>query len=364
MIDTPIEVAGLEIPNRIVYPPVVVFWADESGRVTDRHVAHYARRARGGVGLIVVEATAVLPEGRLSEKQLGIWSDEFVPGLARIADAVHEHGTKIFIQIHHGGMKSPKTVAELPVAPSDYEDARTRARGLGVDEIAAIRDAFIAAARRAALAGFDGVELHGAHGYLLDQFASPRINLRSDEWGGSVEGRLRLAGEIISGIRSSIVPEAKRPFVVSCRMGCNEPDLEGGVAVAKWLEALGIDMLHVSAGMGGVESSHADEITAMIPAGFDHNWIVYGGVTIAHEVTVPVIAVNEITTPAEAEDVLRRGASFAAMARALLVDPDWPIKAKRGEAPVSCLRCKPRCHWFSNGEKCPRFDPEWLAARS
>lgn len=358
MLHQPIEVAGLEIKNRIVMPPIVVFWADETGFVTDRHVAHYRRRAEGGVGLVVVEATAVMASGRLSDRQLGIWDDRFIAGLRRIVDAVHEAGASIFVQIHHGGLKSPQSVVDTPMAPSDYEDARVRARGLSVSEIEEIREAFIAAAVRAERAGFDGVELHGAHSYLLNQFASPRINLREDRYGGDLSARLTLTNEIIAGVRAAV---SRRPFVVSIRMGCNEPGLEEGISIARELEAAGIDMLHVSAGMGGVEDSGASEIEKRIPAGFDLGWIVYGGVEISRAVDIPVIAVNGIRTPDQARKVLASGPSFVAMARALLVDPDWSKKAAAGETPVTCIECRPRCHWFENGEKCPRFDANWLA---
>jgi NADPH2 dehydrogenase len=355
-LQSPLAVAGQSIPNRIVMPPIVVFWADETAFVTDRHIAHYARRADGGVGLIVVEATAVLPEGRLNDQQLGIWSDEFLPGLSRLAEVIHASGAKAFVQIHHAGLKSYKTITDDPVAPSEYDDGKIHARELEVGEIEAIRDAFVAAAVRSERAGFDGVELHGAHGYLLNQFASPRINLRTDRYGGDVSGRLLLTREIIDGIRS----EVTRKFVVSCRMGCDDPDLETSVEVARELEAAGIDMLHVSSGMGnGSDTAGADIIEAM-PEGFPHSWFVYGGIEIGKHVDVPVIAVNGIRTPEQARDILDRGVAFVAMARALLVDPDWPKKAEAGEVPITCLECKPRCHWFGDGEKCPRFEANWM----
>lgn len=354
-----LEVAGITLRNRIVLPPIVVFWADETGFVTDEHVAHYRRRAEGGVGLVVVEATAVLAEGRLSDRQLGIWDDVYIDGLRRIVDVVHEAGAPILIQLQHGGLKTHRAVSSEPVAPSEYEDAKVHARALSSEEIEGVREAFIEAAIRAEQAGFDGVELHGAHGYLLNQFASPRINRREDRYGGSVEGRLTLTTEIIDGIKTRV---SRRPFVVSCRMGCNDPDLPGGVAIAERLEAAGIDMLHVSAGMGGVERSGAEAITEVMPEDFPHNWIVYGGIEIASAVDVPVIAVNGIRTPDQVEDILSRGPACVAMARALLVDPDWVVKASKGETPVTCLECKPRCHWFENGEECPRFDPEWMTA--
>ena len=119
MLLSPFEVAGLIAPNRIVLPPIVVFWADRTARVTEKHIAHYQRRADGGAGLIVVEAIAVQPEGRLNDQQLGIWNDSFLPGLARIAEVIHAAGSSAFMQIHHAGLKSYKTITEIPVAPSE-----------------------------------------------------------------------------------------------------------------------------------------------------------------------------------------------------------------------------------------------------
>lgn len=351
-----IEVRDTRVQNRIVFPPVVVFWTDGKGTLSDRHIAHYVRRAKGGVGLIVVEATAVLPEGRLSDRQLGIWADDFIPQFRKLTDECHRHGARIFVQLQHGGIKAHKAVTNDRTAPSNYEttdgERSGSARELSVDEICRIRDAFVEAAGRAHDAGFDGIELHGAHGYLLNQFASPRVNRRTDDYGGDAGSRLRLSSEIIAGIRSAVPDER---FIVSMRMGCNDPDLRGSTEIARHLEASGIDMLHVSAGMGRTGEGETLRVADDFPLG----WIVYGGTEIAKQVEVPVIVVNGIRTPEQAQIAVDRGADCVAMARSLLVDPDWPAKAAIGETPVRCLECKP-CNWFTNGEQCPRFDPSWL----
>ena len=344
-----ISVRNQTIRNRVVLPPIVVFWANQDGTVSDQQVAHYRRRAAGGCGLIVVEATCVTPEGRLSNRQLGIWDEKKIEGLSRIAKACNDLGAKTLIQIHHGGMLAAKEVSQDKISASDYQDEKRSARAMTVDEIAAVRDAFIAGAKRAWKAGFNGVELHGAHGYLLSQFASPRVNKREDGYGGDTDGRLRLAGEIIRGIRAE-VPDNN--FIVTCRMGFNEPTLHEGLKIAKKLEDFGVDMLHVSSGFGGNGEPE-------VPESFQGSWISWGGSEIRKSVQVPVIVVSGIRTPAQAEWLLDGHADMVALARGLLVDPDWPLKAKTGEEIITCAECKPNCKWFSDGKSCPRYNPEW-----
>ena len=343
----PITIRGLTIRNRVVMPPIVIFKAGDDGMATDAHVSHYRLRAMGGVGLVIVEATCVLKEGRLSRNQLGLWSDEHIPGMARLAAVCREAGARVIVQIHHAGLKTAGGVTEDPIAPSAQGDARE----MTSTEIASVRRAFIDAAVRARKAGFDGVELHAAHGYLLDQFASPRANRRTDAYGGNLEGRTRLVREIIAGIREEV--DGGR-FVICCRMGCNEPAYEDGIEIARRLEEAGIDLLHVSAGMEGDGEPE-------VPAGFDGNWILYGGTLVKRHVSVPVIVVNGIRTHEQASRLLDGHADLVALCRGLLVDPDWPRKAETGEEIVTCLECKPRCRWFDDSSKCPRFRESWLA---
>ena len=351
-INDPINVRNHTIRNRVVLPPIVVFWGQNDGFVADRHIAHYRRRAEGGAGLIIVEATAVQSEGRLGVSQLGIWDDKQIPGLARIADTCHQAGAVVLIQIHHAGMKARDEITKDPIGPSDYTDGDRHIRAMSVAEIATTRDAFIAAAERAHNAGFDGVELHGAHGYLLTQFASPIANRRTDSYGGYLSGRLSLSEEIISGIRSA-VPD--KGFIIDYRMGCNEPTLDHGIEIAKRLQSAGVDILHVSSGFGGsAEPTTPDE--------FDGHWILWGGTEIKKHVEIPVVVVNGIRTHAHAEWLLDGRADFVALARGLLVDPDWPKKAQTGDPIVTCLECNPSCKWFDDGTTCPRFKKEWLPA--
>ena len=332
---SPLKIRNLEVKNRIVMPPMVCFGlGDDSGLVTDQHVAHYEARARGGVGLVIVEATCVSRTGRLSPDQLGLWSDEQVAGFGRLAEACHRHGAKILVQIHHGGLNSHPDVVSEFVAPSNYHgkvrDRVVSARALTVPEIHGIQREFVAAALRAKEAGLDGVELHGAHGFIISQFFSTLVNERVDSYGGSVSNRVRLAAEIIKGIRR----EAGNNFILSCRMGCNEPDLETSIKIAGELERSGIDLLHVSSGF-------AMDKGLAVPEGFDYRWICYGGTQIKTHVGVPVIVVNGLRTPEKAAYLLEHDlADLTAIGMGLLVDPQWANKAQRNEPVVACINCK------------------------
>ena len=231
---------GLEIKNRICVPPMVCFgWNGDDGMVTEKSVNHYRAIAKGGYGLVIQEATCINKPGRLSGDQLGIWDDAHIPGLKQIVDAVHAEGTPIFVQIHHAGVISSE---EDRVCPSDYtvkhKDMEKHGRELTVEEIHVLEDEYIQAVRRAYEAGYDGVELHGCHSYLLSQFMNRRVNKRTDEYNAD---DMLILKNILEGIRK-VVPEE---FVVGIRLGAFEPTIEDGIAHAKWLEAHGIDFINV-----------------------------------------------------------------------------------------------------------------------
>jgi NADPH2 dehydrogenase len=329
--------------NRIVFPPVVCFhYAGDDGMVTDRNVEHYTQRARGGPGLVVVEATAVMKEGRLAPFQLGIWSDDHIPGLSRLARVIKYEGAVAMIQIHHAGLITPESVSPSAAGPSVAED-NPRSRSLTKEEAGHIRLSFIAAAIYAQKAGFDGVELHGAHGYLLNQFASPVLNRREDEYGGDLNNRLKLAREIIRGIRR----HCGENFLISYRLGANCPTLDDGILIAKELEKYGVNILHVSHG-GNLQNLPRP------PKSFDYNWIVYSGVTIRTHVNIPVIAVNEIKTPERARWLVENDhVDFVALARPQLADPSWANHTLRNEPINICSSCKPKCRWYEDSNLCP-----------
>lgn len=340
-----INIKGFEIRNRIVMPPMVCFgWSDNDGFVTEEHVEHYDRRSKGGTGLVIVEATCIKKDGRLASTQLGIWSDEHIEGLKRITEVCHKNGAVILIQIHHAGFKTPQDVLAPALAPSDMEkDGQKIARALTIDEIHSIQEDFLAAAKRAKAAGFDGIELHGAHGYLINQFVSPFANRRDDEYGGSFDNRMRFGLEIIKKIKT----ELGENFIIDIRMGANEPDAEAGVQIARAYEEAGVDLLHVSAGIGSGQYP-------AVPEGFEYNWIVYCGTEVKKNVTIPVIVVNDIRTPERAAYLVENNlADFTAIGKGLLVDSSWAKKAVNKEEIVSCLKCL-KCAWYRNGKLCPR----------
>lgn len=342
---TPQKIKDLEIKNRIVLPPMVCFkFGDSNGFVSKKNINHYEAIAKGGTGLIIVEATCVSESGRLSAEQLGIWSDDYIDGLSKIAQVCHKHGAKVIIQLHHAGLRTPKSVNEYTITSSDYNNDDISARAMTKDELHALQEDFINAAVRAEKAGFDGIELHGAHSYLMTQFFSTKINNRTDEYGGNFDNRLRFTTEIFEGIKQKV----NESFIVGIRMGCNENDLKTSIDIAKKFEILGMDYIHISTGFDSTP------INEEIPEEFPGNWIVYGATKIREHLTIPVIAVNSIKTPEDANYLISNNlVDFVAIGKAQLADYNFTNHVKEGKAIVKCLGCKP-CRWFTNGNNCPR----------
>jgi 2,4-dienoyl-CoA reductase-like NADH-dependent reductase (Old Yellow Enzyme family) len=339
----PTSLKGHSVKNRIVFPPVVCFhYAGDDGMVNERNVTHYRQIARGGAGIIITEATAVLKEGRLAPFQLGIWSDDHIPGMRNISSVVKAEGAVSLLQIHHAGHLTHEKVSPLAPGPSVNPD-NPRSVELTSGEIMQIRDAFILAAMRARKAGYDGVELHGAHGYLLNQFASLMWNKRMDDYGGSSEKNLKLATEIIRGIRD----RCGDGFIIGYRLGANTPTLEDGIIAAKMLAEAGVDLLHVSHGGNLLNLPRP-------PIGFDYNWIVYSGTVIKSHVKIPVIAVNDIRTPERADYLLAsHHVDFVAIGKPQLADPEWVKHVQLNEPINECFSCKPKCRWYEDSSLCP-----------
>ena len=339
------QLKGHILRNRVVLPPMVCFgYATEDGFVTEKNLRHYQERSEDGPGLVITEATCVDKNGKTALRQLGIWNDDHIDGLSKIASIVKGNGAVSLIQIHHAGLVTPLEVSDKVAGPSAIdEDPRTRM--LQVDEIGALIKMFTGAALRARKAGFDGIELHGSHGYLLNQFASAFWNKREDEWGGSLENRMRFAEAIIKGIRNSCGED----FILGYRMGANSPLLEDGKEIAKYLGSLGLDYLHVSHGGSLLNLPRP-------PKDFDYNWIVYSGIEIKKQVTVPVITVNEIKTFERAEWLLQNNyTDLISLGRPQLADPFW-VKHTRDNEPVNlCQSCKPKCKWYQSSDLCPAY---------
>jgi NADPH2 dehydrogenase len=315
---TKISIRNVNFKNRIVMPPMVIGWSDNNGDISDEHVSYYKKRAEGGCGLIILEAHSITKNGRLSDNQLGIWDDRHIEGLKKVADACHKYDTKVIVQINHAGLKTPKSVSAEAYAPSDIEYNDKNVMVLNEDQISNIQNDFLEAANRAMKAGLDGVEIHGAHGYLIGQFMSPIANKRTDKYGGDIKNRARFAIEIIKMIKAVVM---EKQFLIGYRMGGNEPTIEDGIKIAKLIEDSGIDILHVSSGMEGGS-------IPTIPDNFNYNWVVYCGTEVKKNVKIPVIVVNSIRTPDQGRYLIENNlADFIAIGRGQIVDSEWANKA-------------------------------------
>jgi len=342
-----ITIKNLTFKNRIVLPPMNLGWADENGLVRkeslEKYIEHYEKIARGGCGLIVMESHSIMKQGRDAVDQLGIWSDGHIKDLNRISKACHKYKSIVLVQIQHAGFKTSPHVSKIAFAPTEFKYNDVTVKALTTAEIHDIQFKFLDAAKRAKKAGLDGVELHGAHGYLLGQFISPITNKREDEYGGSIFNRSRFACEIIKMIKEEV---SNGNFIIDYRIGGNESMLEEIIQVAKNLEEAGVDILHVSSGLEGSAISE-------IPSNFNYNWVVFYGVEIKKHLNVPVIVVNGIRNPKQAEYLLENDlADFIAVGRGQLVDPEWANKAGKGMEVIPCRDCKD-CFWFTDGSKCP-----------
>jgi len=349
-----IVVRDRKIKNRIVMPPMVRYsYAGNEGQVTEKNIQHYEARARGGVGLIIIEAACVNKNGRLDPTQLGLWSDSQIAGFSRISQACHRYDAKVLVQIHHAGLNVHPAVSGILVAPSDFQGkaraGEVTARALTLSEIRDLQDEYIAAAVRAQKAGLDGIEIHGAHGYLISQFLSPIVNQRKDLYGGSLVKRCRFVTEIIAGIREAVGPD----FIIGCRLGSNEPDLKSGIEIAQRIEKAGVDLLHISAGFGLPEESDLKE-SPHVPGDFHYDWIVYGGTEIKRHVHIPVIVVSGIKTPEQASYLVEHDLTdFTAIGRGLLIDPEWANKARQNQAVIACIQCQ-SCQYQEPEGICPQ----------
>lgn len=339
----PLKINSMAVENRIVMPPMATNFADAKGGVTDANIAYFVERARGGVGYITIEHTGVKADGRAFLHMLMIHVDEHIPGFRRLTDAIHEAGGKVVIQINHAGRQTLKSVTGLPiVAPSPLPCPIRQEipRELTVPEIKEIIQAFTQAAGRVKDAGADGVELHMAHGYLLNQFLSPAVNKRTDEYGGNPAARMRAPLEVLRAVRELVGPD----FPIICRVSADEYledglRLEDSQLIAKALEENGANAIHVSA-------CHSASPVSLLPSYYNEEGaFVHLAEGIKKAVNIPVIAVGRIRTPELAERVIAEGkADLVSMGRALIVDPYLPRKVKEGRpediAPcISCNNC-------------------------
>jgi len=337
---SPLTLRGLTLPNRVVVAPMCQY-SVTGGFAGDYHLVHLGRFALGGFGLVIVEATGVTADGRISHGDVGLWSDQHVPGLARVADFLHSSGAAAGIQLSHAGNKASSRRpwdGGGPVTPSNARPGEPpwptvsasavpvgpgwpTPHPLTVAELAEIRDAFVAAARRALTAGFDVIELHAAHGYLLHQFLSPLSNRRDDEYGGPLENRMRFPLEVASAVRAAW-PEDKPLFLrLSAVDGSHTGiTLDDSVAFARELRARGVDVVDVSGGGIGGGWEH--------PLGYGYQ-VPYAG-RIRSESSIATAAVGLIVDPRQAEEIVGRGhADLVMLARQAQDDPNWAVHAFR-----------------------------------
>ena len=298
-----INIKNIKIKNRIVLPPLVRFsMVGKDGFVTDRVVEWYRDVCAGGTGLVIVEASAVAEDGKLRDNQLGIWDEKFIAGLKRIADICHEYEVPVLIQLHHAGFK--EKIKDVPEHILDE-----------------ILESFKRAFRRAREAGFDGIEIHGAHTYLISQLNSRLWNLRDDK---SFEKRMYFSKRLIEETRELFNDD----FILGYRMGGNEPEVKDGIEIAKYLEKLGVDILHVSSGVP--DPVFKQERKIEMPSEFPLDWVIYMGTEIKKHVDIPVIGVRKIKKETEASWLVENNLlDFVAVGRAMIARPNWAEAAKK-----------------------------------
>ena len=340
-----ITINGMTLKNRAVMPPMGTGYGNSDSTVSDRLVAYLSRRAQGGTGLIITEVCAVDPRGKGFPNEIGIWSDAFVPGLKRIPEALHRFGAKVALQLHHAGRETfEDAIGTIPEAPSAIPSVilGQPCEAMSLERIARIVEAFANAAVRAKAAGFDAVELHGAHGYLLNQFLSPFSNQRDDKYGGNDENRARFILEIIATVRKKV----GKDFPVWIRVSADELvrggyDLSFMQKFAPMMVDAGVDAIHCSVGVystpGGLAIASMDT-----EPGFN----LFRARALKDVVNVPIIGVGRINNPEMADRAIAQGdADLISFGRQHLTDPDFINKAQDGALDDIrwCTACNQGC---------------------
>lgn len=339
---SPIKIGKVEIPNRFVRSATQESMAEDDGTPTKRLVDLFRELAKGEVGLIITGHAYVNPLGKASPRQTGIYEDRFVAGLKAVPEAVHAYPTRIFLQIAHAGRQTkPNIAGGMPVSPSPVYDpsVKLEPRELTGAEIRGLIEDFVKAAKRAKEAGFDGVQLHMAHGYLLSSFISPHVNRRTDEWGGSPENRARMPLEIVRRIKQANGPEF--PLIVKLNSTDFLPDglqVDDSIAVAKMLEEAGVDGIEVS---GGMAESGRGSVWIGLRAEEDEGYFVENAARIKAAVKVPIFGLGGNRTFAVMERFVAEGkADLISLSRPLIRDPHLIKKFRAGEISKSeCISC-------------------------
>ena len=337
---TPFTIKTIELKNRIVMPALASFMIGDDGGISEATVEHYRRRAAGGPAMVIAEACAVSPEGIVSSHQARIYDDRFIEGLAQIAAAIKAEDCVPAVQLHHGGRQtSIKVIKRKPLAPSPLPcpTIRGEVEPLTPNGIQQLIQKFGDAAERAYQAGFELIEIHGAHGYLINQFLSAFSNIRTDEYGGTVSARTRFAREIVEELRRRLGPE----FPISFKISAEEYVDSGlttreSIAILKILIGAGIDIVQVSAG---------NDVTAewiCQPMFMEKACLVNSAEQIKQALDIPVMTVGRINDPLIANDIIvRKKADLVCVGRGLLADPEMPLKARKGRLDEirTCIAC-------------------------
>lgn len=342
LLEQPGSIGGLRLKNRVVMAPMGTNYSTTDGLSTARDVAYYAERARGGVGAIMTEAMVVTQQARPHHNSLCVYHDRFIPGLASIVEAIKEHDCAVFGQLNHRGALLRRHVLNMePVGPSGWVNPNTgdAVRALRVSEIHDIQRLFVDAARRLWRAGYDGVEIHAANGYLFQQFFTRRINKRTDEYGGAIENRMRLLLETIDRVKQAL-PDLR----LIVRLSASEFTPEGYtpeeiVELARAVERAGVAAIDLS---GGSNESPQLSKFCIQPPSFQRGCLGSVAKPIKEAVGIPVLLAGRVVEPQDAEELLASGAAdFVSLGRALYADPHWCLKAfGQVKAPIRrCIAC-------------------------
>lgn len=342
---TPIRIGGIEVPNRFARSATHEYMAEDDGTVTDRLVALFRELAEGEVGLIITGHAFVLPGGKASPRQTGVYDDRLIEGLKRIPPAVHDFPSLVFLQIAHAGRQTKERLLEgTPIAPSAvYEPTfKLTPQEATPDDIGQIIEAFVQAARRAQEAGFDGVQVHVAHGYLLSSFLSPHTNRRTDEWGGSVENRVRAVLAVITGIKAL----CGRTFPVIAKLNSTDflptgLHLEDAISSAQMMQSAGLDGLEIS---GGMTEAGKGSVWQGLRTEDEEGYFVDAAAAFKAALKIPVFGLGGNRTFARMERIVAQGrADLISLSRPLIREPhlirDFRLGRTAKSACISCNKC-------------------------
>lgn len=340
----PLSVKQMTIPNRIVMTPMGTNFGEQNGEMSFLHIDYYEQRAMGGTGLIIVENACVdYPCGSNGTTQLRIDHDNYIPRLYKLVETIHKHNTKIAIQLNHAGASAvEERIGMQPVSASDVANKKNGAapRALSKEEILHIVDCYAKAAKRAQIIGFDAVEIHAGHSYLINQFLSPLTNKRTDEFGGSYENRARFARLILEAVRKEVGPQ----FPIIVRISADE-FLEGGNTLEDTIQLL--EYFHAEADIIDVSCGLVDSIQYQIDANYlPDGWRSYMAKAVKEAFAKPVITTGNIRDPKVAQDILERGdADLIGMGRQMIADPNWTNKVHYGKEDTirKCISCNIGC---------------------